>query len=451
MSLVWPWVTTHKEEKPSRIRADNQDRVNIREKLQLSIDPLDSSDHPADGIVNVVTGLIAPTSLNVEQAVEIGKAQMISFENALPTGFYETISKKVVTMNSTKKSIRIGGKDVYDLNLIYSRVLGLQLSREIDLMDVLKYELAPLPTSMFKESDEMRIATGKSSLKNKLKVTVSSHYAQDSEVTIFDRCAILWCVHWPCKGTVQEYVDNFCAYVIGRSVNADVYVVFDRYFEYSVKSVTRSTRSGQYASRRHRLSLYSPLLPQKVVLTVAENKVQLINLICAELVNTGLSRALKHKLVITGKDPKPTEVANDKLTERSDLETFHEEANVIMVQQMAQIAQSGAKSISVISDDTDVFVLLDLTCGLRMGATGSDRTVIDIAATVKEHSDVVTNLLAMHCLSGCDTVVQLFGIGKGTALKTLTAALSLTKLGCSDIPLSDVIAEASLFIGHCYC
>jgi hypothetical protein len=47
------------------------------------------------------------------------------FENALPTGFYETISKKVVTMNSTKKSIRVGGKDVYDLNLIYSRVLGL--------------------------------------------------------------------------------------------------------------------------------------------------------------------------------------------------------------------------------------------------------------------------------------------------------------------------------------
>jgi hypothetical protein len=57
--------------------------------------------------------------VNVEQAVEIGNAQMISFENALPTGFHETISKKVVTMNSTKKSIRVGCKDVYDLNLIY--------------------------------------------------------------------------------------------------------------------------------------------------------------------------------------------------------------------------------------------------------------------------------------------------------------------------------------------
>ena len=258
-------------------------------------------------------------------------------------------------------------------------------------------------------------------------------------------------MHWPCKGTIQEYVDNLCAYVIGRPINADVYVVFDRYFEYSVKSATRSTRSGQYASRRHRLSLSIPLLSQRVVLTVAENNVQLINFICDEPVNKGLSRALKNKLVITGKDAKPTEVPNDNLTERYDLETFHEEANMIMVQQMAQIAQSGAKSISVISDDTDVFVLLlhfyaelDLTCGLRMVATGSDRTVIDIAATVKEHSDVVTNLLAMHGLSGCDTIAQLFGIGKGKALKTLTAGLSLTKLGCLDIPLSDVIAETSL-------
>ena len=32
-------VTTHKEEKPSQIRADNQDRAKIKDKLQLSIDP----------------------------------------------------------------------------------------------------------------------------------------------------------------------------------------------------------------------------------------------------------------------------------------------------------------------------------------------------------------------------------------------------------------------------
>jgi len=58
----------------------------------------------------------------------------------------------------------------------------------------------------------------------------------------------------------------------------------------------------------------------------------------------------------------------------------------------------------------------------------SDRTVIDIAETAKEHSGIVAILLAMHCLSGCDTVVQVFRIGKGSALKTLKAEHCLNKL-----------------------
>ena len=146
--------------------------------------------------------------------------------------------------------------------------------------------------------------------------------------------------------------------------------------------------------------------------------------------------------------------------EKLDLETFHEEADVITVQQMARLAQSGVRSISVVSDDTDVFVPLmhcyadlHLTCNLTMKATGNDRTVIDIAETAKEHSGmIVANLLAMHCLSGCDTVavVQLFEIGKGSGLKTLKAGDSLNKLGYLHIRLAEVISEATLFMAQCY-
>ena len=75
------------------------------------------------------------------------------------------------------------------------------------------------------------------------------------------------------------------------------------------------------------------------------------------------------------------------------------------------------------------------------------RTLIDIAATVKQHSKIVANLLAMHCLSGCDTVAQLFGIGRGSSLKTLKAGRSLNKLGCLHIPLAEVISEAMV---QCY-
>jgi predicted nucleic acid-binding protein len=120
-------------------------------------------------MVNIVTGQIAPGNVNVHQAVKIGKEQMAVFENSLPSGFYGTITKQVVTLNAAKKSIKVGGKDIYDVNLIYTRVLGLQQSRDVDLANILRHELSPLPTSIFKETGEMRIATRKSSLKQNSK------------------------------------------------------------------------------------------------------------------------------------------------------------------------------------------------------------------------------------------------------------------------------------------
>ena len=53
-------VSSHKEENPARIRSDQKDRNSIRNKLEISIDPLDPTDHP-DEIVNIVTGRIAPS------------------------------------------------------------------------------------------------------------------------------------------------------------------------------------------------------------------------------------------------------------------------------------------------------------------------------------------------------------------------------------------------------
>ena len=297
-------------------------------------------------------GLIAPSRVNVELAVEIGKQQMASFKKSLPSGFHEPISKRVVTMNAVKKCVIVRGNKVYNTNLIYARVLGLQQSRDIDLRDVLKHELSPFPTSLFKESGDMRLPTGKCILKNKLKVSISARCVQPDTV-IVDGCALLWCVKWPCKGTVQDYVNNFIVCVLQKVATADIYLVFDRYFEFSIKSHTRSTRSGQHASRRHQLNLTSPLPPHKVALTVAENKRQIIDMLCQELQGNCCQENLNHKLVVTGRDPVPVEIFKEKTRKREDLRTYHEEADVIIIQQMVELAKSEAKSICVISDDTD--------------------------------------------------------------------------------------------------
>ena len=133
-------------------------------------------------------------------------------ERRLPQGLYESITKKVVTMDHARKHVNVGAVKVFDTNLIYSRVIGLQASgRDIDIEDVLGHELAPVPTSMFHDT---RIAKSKSTLKKILQVEVSDRVAGDANVSALDGSAILWVVPWPADGTVRDYIANF-KYTIG--------------------------------------------------------------------------------------------------------------------------------------------------------------------------------------------------------------------------------------------
>ena len=69
-------------------------------------------------------------------------------------------------MDQSKKHVTVGNTKFYDQDLIYARVIGLiASSREIDFDEVLAYELAVYPPSMFNSDGEMKIAKSKSVLK----------------------------------------------------------------------------------------------------------------------------------------------------------------------------------------------------------------------------------------------------------------------------------------------
>ena len=130
-------VTKHKDEAKAGIVEYKRDREEIRQKLDTCINPLDSSAHPS-GVVNVVSGQIGSTEVNVHNAVTIGTEQIKVFESRLPQGLYETITKKVVTMDHARKHVKVGAVKVFDTNLIYSRVIGLHARGwAIDINDVL--------------------------------------------------------------------------------------------------------------------------------------------------------------------------------------------------------------------------------------------------------------------------------------------------------------------------
>ena len=95
-------VDHHKEESTSRIKADSDDRNAIRDKLETCVDPLDVSQ--GQHLINSVTRKISNNNVNVENAVQFGEAQLQEFESVCPTGFYQTIRRKVITMKEGNNS-----------------------------------------------------------------------------------------------------------------------------------------------------------------------------------------------------------------------------------------------------------------------------------------------------------------------------------------------------------
>ena len=154
--------------------------------------------------MNVVTGQVADGTVNAQDAVQIGTAAMEHFERSWPEGFRKAIKKNFTTVaDSTKKSIKVDSKNVFDTTVVYSRVIGIRASsRDIDIENVLSHKLSPVPTFMFYYSGAMRICTGKSDLRKRMAKEASTRLSTSEVVAaLLDGSAVLWVVNWPTKGS----------------------------------------------------------------------------------------------------------------------------------------------------------------------------------------------------------------------------------------------------------
>ena len=75
---------------------------------------------------------------------------LVEFEDALPDGFNKTLSKEIVIIgqhsNSSSPS-KVTAK--LDTKVIMTRVIYL-LNNDVKLGNIFQFELAPIPTSLFK-------------------------------------------------------------------------------------------------------------------------------------------------------------------------------------------------------------------------------------------------------------------------------------------------------------
>lgn len=150
----------------------------------------------------------------------------------------------------------------------------------------------------------------KATLKTKMQVEVSTCLTKLPCAVIIDGCALLWSVHWPPSGSVEDYIVNFMGTIDYHLNSSDVYLIFDRYLPGSTKHATRSNRAGNDAVRKHQVTMETPIPAQQVILNVSHNKAQLIKLICQDLTDNDVADT--HRLVVTSEDPVPFEISNGR-------------------------------------------------------------------------------------------------------------------------------------------
>ena len=378
---------------------------------------MEKHSHPlevqSNHLYNIVNGQVAPEKVNVQNAVDIGEKSASSFRTSLPSGFHGKISSRVTTMEQLKRGMKVGDKTVFDLEAIFLRLLMVGQQRQLQLAHIFQYELCAVPPSLIDEYGCLRKGN-KAALANRL--GVQQLMAPAPDIIIVDAQQLLYHIVWPHGGDVSVLAESMKRRLSCYPDSSEQMLVFDRYDDLSAKDHERMRRAGE-GSSEYNLTNNSPLPNREAILKNKHNKRELSRVLST--FNLG---------------------ANISMDSRYDGGFEHDEADVTMIAYLLHAAEVGKAVIRILSDDTDVFVMLIYwvwkvqlhnRCSIQMERWNG--VVLDINATCLQLGSKSLQLLGMHALSGCDTVSYPFNKEKISALNVLKAG---------DFPgLSEVLGE----------
>ena len=102
-------------------------------------------------LYNIINGQVAPTKVNVQEALHIGNTQSEKFAALLPDAFHSNIGRNVKTMQDRKKVIIVTVKAIFDIDTLFARLLVVSQQRGVAVTDIFQYELSPVPLSLIDE------------------------------------------------------------------------------------------------------------------------------------------------------------------------------------------------------------------------------------------------------------------------------------------------------------
>ena len=133
---------------------------------------------------------------------------------------------------------------------------------------------------------------------------------------------------------------------------------------------------------------------------------------------------------------------------------MHKEEDILIAQQAIFVGQDPQGRVSALVDNTYVFALLLYHYAAQnlqvMQSSVHGLTCVDIPATVKTYSNIISQVLASHAISGCDTVADMYGVRNITTISVAKKGLMLDTIGKVGGDLKQIEKEATSFIVACY-
>ena len=342
---------------------------------ELMINPFNAN---TESLVNFATGVVLPEevadallasrSKGQEQMKTFVKKRIqtndVSYWYAIPKLSIKTFSsmtKKVIVKAGDEKNITVhADKD------LFGRLLIVANARQVNLMEVLSYELSPIPCSLAHQDGSLRKNT-KSHLAGTIEklVTVVPQLQPSPEtiVYILDGMAVIQMIKSGRSATFGELAKHyFNAFTSPLSTHkcSCVHVVFDQYLDDSIKAGERARRGSSSTLEVYIGGPATPVPKQwDKYISNPNNKKNLCDFLTHSMCNLGQRHLRESTQVVIGGGFKDGEgcvaITRDSCVDVEDLKSNQEEADTKMLLHAKYAAgQCQEAKIVVQSPDNDV-------------------------------------------------------------------------------------------------
>lgn len=428
----------HNECLPGRVKTDCDAEEKLVETLKKFGVFSDNNNESLQAIYtkDIATSQIENSLLTVETH---GRDQLQSFVESrlLPTDdpdkhtpFYDPIKRNNVSTFKTlyelhKTSINKEKQShmKMDRSILQRLVTAYEAGRHVDITQILKHELLPVPLSLAQMNGTLR--TGNKSilvdtLTDGITVPESITPVGTSTLVIDGQALVMVIGSTPGMKIFGDFADKFCNIVFSLGkLHGRIDVVFDRYRSNSIKEGTRTKRAGTTRPIRRVVEGRDVCLPAKWgnFIALGDNKADLARFLSNELIRNSPENKT---VVVAGGFVSECEVQCNVSLDTTNLESSHEEADTRLI---LHAIHCKTDTVVILSRDTDVLLLLlahidkigSSTVWMMSGTLKKPKLlpVTTIAETLS--FELAASLLAFHALTGSDTTSYIAGHTKKTA------------------------------------